>query len=525
MGCVSSKHIAVDTNATVSRKPSSKTALPRYPSSSSSSSSASSSSSSSSSSSTLHPPAYSDMKLNISSDSSPVLSEPHGINNSKAALRQETVKHFRQEFRQDPKNLMVQNAAHSLDFATLTTNRDVMISDNHVFNTKIPTESMVTNQKSSGRCWIFAALNVFRVEVMKKYNLEEFELSQGYLFFWDKFEKSNWFLECMIDMRDRDVNDRVVQHLLKEPVSDGGQWDMLVNLVERYGVVPKALYPESFSSSNSGRLNALVLSKLREHAAILRRLAAHGHSLEELREEKNKCLKEIYTILAITLGEPPKKPFTWSFRNKDKKYFEFKDLTPHSYFKDHVGYPVTETVSIINDPRNKSMQLYTVQYLGNIAGGRPIRYINAPIEDLKELAIKKLTSGKPVWFGADVGKYLHRDAGILDPKVFQYDLAFNISFKLNKAERLIHGDSLMTHAMVFTGVHLDEDGKPVRWRVENSWGDVGGDKGYLTMSDAWFSEFVYQVVLEKELVPQNFLDVLEQDVHVLPAYDPMGALA
>ncbi|KAF9950901.1 hypothetical protein BGZ70_001190 [Mortierella alpina] len=467
------------------------------------------------------------MKLNINADSTPVLSEPHGINNAKAALRQETVKHFRQvsdrllpvttpstgrkpahaclhidaEFRHDPKNLMVQNAAHSLDFTTLTTNREVMINDNHVFNTKIPTESMVTNQKSSGRCWIFAALNVFRIEVMKKYNLEEFELSQGYLFFWDKFEKSNWFLD------------------------DGGQWDMLVNLVERYGVVPKALYPESFSSSNSGKLNTLVLSKLREHAAILRRLAAHGHSLEELREEKNKCLKEIYTILAITLGEPPKKPFTWSFRNKDKKYFEFKDLTPHSYFKDHIGYPVTETVSIINDPRNKVMQLYTVQYLGNIAGGRPIRYINAPMEDLKELAIKKLASGKPVWFGADVGKYLHRDAGILDPKLFQYDLAFNISFKLNKAERLIHGDSLMTHAMVFTGVHLDEDGKPVRWRVENSWGDVGGDKGYLTMSDAWFSEFVYQVVLEKELVPQTLLDVLEQDVHVLPAYDPMGALA
>ncbi|KAG0357079.1 hypothetical protein BGZ54_000463 [Gamsiella multidivaricata] len=229
--------------------------------------------------------------------------------------------------------------------------------------------------------------------------------------------------------------------------------------------------------------------------------------------------------MAITLGEPPKKPFTWAFRNKDNKYFEFKDLTPQKYFKEHVGYPVSDTISIINDPRNKVMALYTVQYLGNISGGHPIRYVNAPIEDLKHLAIQKLKSGKPVWFGADVGKYLHRDAGILDPKLFQYDLAFNVSFNMTKAERLIHGESLMTHAMVFTGVHLDEHGKPVRWRVENSWGDVGGDKGYLTMSDAWFSEFVYQVVLEKAIVPKKFLEVLEQEVHVLPAFDPMGALA
>ncbi|KAF9105360.1 hypothetical protein BGX29_000133 [Mortierella sp. GBA35] len=460
---------------------------------------------SSSSSSFNSPPAYDqEMKLDLHPSDSPILTEPHGINNPKAALRKENVNQLSESFNADPKNRMVQNAAHSLDFTTLITNRDVMVGDNHVFNTKIPIESMVTNQKSSGRCWIFAALNVFRVEVMKKYNLEEFELSQGYLFFWDKFEKSNWFLECMIDLRDKDVNDRVVQHLLKEPVNDGGQWDMLVNLVERYGVVPKALYPESFSSSSSGKLNGLVISKLRDHAVVLRRLAAMGRSVDELRAEKEKCLKEIYNILAITLGEPPKKPFTWAFRNKDKKYYEFQNVTPQSYFRDHVGYPVTDTISIVNDPRNKAMALYTVQYLGNISGGHPIRY---------------------VWFGADVGKYLHREAGILDPKLFQYDLAFNIKFNMTKAERLIHGESLMTHAMVFTGVHLDENGKPVRWRVENSWGDVGGDKGYLTMSDAWFSEFVYQVVVEKAITPQKYLDVLEQDVHVLPAYDPMGALA
>ncbi|KAI1314595.1 hypothetical protein EDD11_001978 [Mortierella claussenii] len=515
MGCVSSKHINLADNASVSRNRSSKTELPSYKFSSSSAAS-----------SILTPPAYdSDMKLDINSKPGPVLSEPSGINDPKAALHKETVQGLSREFLADPKNLVIQNAAHSLDFSTLIKNRQVLIDDIHNFNTKIPTEAVVTNQKSSGRCWIFAALNVLRLEVIKKYNLEEFELSQGYLFFWDKFEKSNWFLECMIDLSDRDVNDRVVQHLLKEPVNDGGQWDMLINLVERYGVVPKSIYPETFSSSNTGKLNALVISKLRDHAVNLRRMAAHGHSLEELRQEKGKALKEIYNILAITLGEPPKKPFTWSFRNKDKTFHEFKDLTPQSFFKDHIGYPVTETVSIINDPRNAYMSLYTVQYLGNIAGGRPIRYINAHISDLKHLAIQKLKSGEPVWFGADVGKYLDRDAGILDPQLFQYDLAFNIRFNMTKAERLIHGESLMTHAMVFTAVHLDEDDKPVRWRVENSWGNVGGDKGYLVMSDAWFTEFVYQVVLEKRIVPDRYLDVLNKEVKVLPAYDPMGALA
>ncbi|KAF9914027.1 hypothetical protein BX616_009121 [Lobosporangium transversale] len=517
MGCVSSKHINLTDNASISRKRLSKPNLPSYKSSSSSIIS---------SGNNNNPPAYySDMKLGLNTKSNPILTEPEGINHRKAVLRDDKVRALSEGFNADPKNLMVQNAAHSLDFSKLITNRDVLVDDNHVFNTKIPSEAVVTNQKSSGRCWIFAALNVFRLEVIKKYNLDEFELSQGYLFFWDKFEKSNWFLECMIDLCDRDVNDRVVQHLLKEPISDGGQWDMLINLIERYGVVPKSIYPESFSSSNSGKLNQLVLSKLRDHAVALRRMAAQGHSLEELRQKKDRALKEIYTIMAITLGEPPKKPFTWAFRNKDKKFYEFKDLTPQAYFKEHVGYPVKDTVSIINDPRNRYFSLYTVQYLGNIAGGRPIRYVNAPIEDLKELAIKKLQQGNPVWFGADVGKYLHRDAGILDPKLFQYDLAFNISFNMTKAERLIHGESLMTHAMVFTGVHLDEDGKPVRWRVENSWGNVGGDKGYLTMSDAWFTEFVYQVVLEKDIVPQKFLDVLQQEVHVLPAFDPMGALA
>ncbi|KAF9970799.1 hypothetical protein BGZ73_006418 [Actinomortierella ambigua] len=464
--------------------------------------------------------------MKVNDDLKPVLHEPASLNDPHAVLALEKISLASKEFNADPKNRLMQNAATSNDFTTLLVNRNVMIGDTHIFNTKIPDESRVTNQKQSGRCWIFAGLNTLRVQLIKKYNLEnDFELSQGFLFFYDKFEKSNWFLESIIDTRERDVNDRTVQYLLREPVNDGGQYAMLINLIEKYGLVPKSVYPESFSSSSTARLNALVISKLRDYAVRLRRMHAHGASVEELRQEKEHNLKDIYRILAITLGEPPSQPFTWSFHNKDKKYHEFTGLTPRTFYDEHVGYKIGETVSLIHDPRNKRMALYTIQYLGNIAGGRPIRHINAEISDLEDLAIKKLQAGKPVWFGADVGKYMHRQHGILDPALFQYDLAFNIKFEMTKAERLIHAESLMTHAMVFTGVHLDSNGRPVRWRVENSWGEEGGDKGYVTMSAAWFREFVYQIVVEKEITPQKFLDVLKQDVVVLPAYDPMGSLA
>ncbi|KAI8602650.1 bleomycin hydrolase [Dissophora ornata] len=338
---------------------------------------------------------------------------------------------------------------------------------------------------------ISAALGVFRIEVMKKYNLEEFDLSQGYLFFWDKFEKSNWFLECMIDLRGRDVTDGV------EHISDGGQWDMFINLAERYGVVPKSM-------------DGLIVTKLHDHAVTTRKTTAFGHSVDQLRQEKDKALKEIYNITAINLGEPLKKPFTWAFHNKDKKYRNIaialrgaRWLHCKMHLRCMTGrFSIAETVSIITDPHNKTMELYTVQCLGHTSGGRLIRYANAPVDGLKSLAIQKLRSSKPVWFGADMG-----------------------NFKMNKAERLLHGDSLMTHAMVFTSVHLDENDKPIHWRVENSWGDMGGDKGCLATSDARFSELVCQFVLGKKIVHQKFLEVLERDVHVLLAYDPMGALA
>ncbi|CAG8474684.1 5329_t:CDS:2 [Dentiscutata erythropus] len=418
--------------------------------------------------------------------------EPEGS----AELKEEALVRYSDKFNTDPKNRMALNAICNDDMNKVLLNRDAAIKDIHVFSEKIQLEGKATNQKSSGRCWLFAATNVLRLLIMKKFKLEDFELSQSFLFFYDKLEKANFFLENMITLVNEDVESRLVQYLILAPVNDGGQWDMVINLLEKYGVAPKYVYPETYNSSNSGKLNWIVTTKLREFAYQLREMHASGKSIETLRRVKAQMMEEIYRIIAIALGEPPKM-FDWTFRDKDGKYREFLRLTPKQFYKEFVSYKATETFSLVNDPRNPYLRLYTIEFLGNIQGGVPIRYVNIPVETMKHLTIQTLRSGKPVWFGADVGK---------------------------ATQRLQYAQSAMTHAMVFTGVHLEND-KPIRWRVENSWGEDRGEKGYFVMADGWFDDWVYQIVLEKKDAPNEYVEILDQTPHVLPAWDPMGALA
>ncbi|KAI8640895.1 peptidase C1B, bleomycin hydrolase [Parasitella parasitica] len=454
------------------------------------------------------------------------LDEAEASRYSTATISSDALARFSKRFYEDDKNLLARNAIVGTDPTQVMLNPKAALQDKHVFNVKLDLEGSATNQKSSGRCWLFAGTNIMRLSVIQKYKLaDDFELSQSYLFFYDKLEKANWFLENMIDLAKEDIDDRVVQYLLTDPVGDGGQFDMLINLVEKYGVVPKSVFPETYASSNSRRLNWLVTVKLREFATQIRSAVDRGATVEIVRFFKEQMMEDIYRILVISLGEPPSQ-FDWETTDKAGKYVGLHNLTPKKFFREVVGYNISETMSLINDPRNPINRLYTVDRLGNIVGGKPIRYVNTTSEAQKQLAINVLKSGRPVWFGCDVGQFSNNKIGAMDTKIYDYSLAYNVEFGLTKEERLLYKESMMTHAMVFTGVHLDKEGKPVRWRVENSWGaDTTGDKGFWVMSDDWFSSFVYQLVLEKSDVPRKLTNLLDTTPIVLPAYDPMGALA
>ena len=393
------------------------------------------------------------------------------------------------------------------------------------FSVEVPTLE-VTNQKSSGRCWLFAATNVLRERIAQARNLENFELSQSYLAFWDKFERCNYFLESILETADLPTNDRTVMHILSTGVHDGGQWDMLCNLIEKYGVVPKTAYPESKASSGSREMDMTLTEKLREDACILRKLHKEGKGLDELRACKTRMLGEIYRLLCICLGEPPK-TFTFEYRNKNNNFHREEGLTPKSFFEKYVGVDLSDYVSLINAPTEDKPygRSYTVQYLGNVKEGSAVRYLNLPIEELKKAAIAQMKDGQPVWFGCDVGKHSERDSGIMDLDIRGLEDLLDTRFTMTKAERLDYGQSLMTHAMVFQGVNLDENGKPNRWRVENSWGKEPGKDGYYLMTDRWFDEYMYQVVVNKKYLTAEQIAAYEAEPIALEPWDPMGSLA
>jgi bleomycin hydrolase len=397
----------------------------------------------------------------------------------------------------------------------------------HSFSDVINGEMPITNQKSSGRCWGFAGLNLFRIYLGRKYSIKDFQFSQSYFMFWDKLEKSNYFLESIIKTAKEDWNSRLVMHLLSNPIQDGGQWDMWVNLVNKYGVVPQTEMPESYSSSNSRYMNRMITRKLRENAKVLRHAISDGVGDDDLLKQKQLMLQDIYKMLTIHLGTPPTK-INWQSRDKKKKFIRFTDMTPQSFYKDHVGLNLDEYVCLINCPMSDKEynKVYTVDYLGNVVEGNPIRYLNVDSEKMKEAAVKSLLADEPVWFGCDVSKHFHRELGVMDMDLFDYDSFYNLEFGMDKAARLEYGDSQMTHAMLFTGVDLDLHNKPVKWRVENSWGTKGGEKGYNIMSDKWFDEYNYEVVVHKNHLPDELVDLFnnEDAIHLDP-WDPMGALA
>ncbi|HEL2071402.1 TPA: aminopeptidase C [Streptococcus suis] len=403
--------------------------------------------------------------------------------------------------------------------------RQSAIDNDYVFSIDL-TKDAVSNQKASGRCWVFAALNTFRHKLISDFKLENFELSQAHTFFWDKYEKSNWFLEQIIATADQEIGSRKVKFLLDTPQQDGGQWDMVVALFEKYGVVPKSVYPESISSSASRELNQYLNKLLRQDAQILRDLLTKGASPEEIQTQKENLLQEIFNFLAVNLGLPPRS-FDFAYRDKDNVYHRDTNVTPQAFYEKYVGLKLSDYVSIINAPTtdkpyNKS---YTVELLGNVVGAPAVRYLNVEMNRFKELAIAQLKAGESVWFGSDVGQSSNRQTGIMATNTYDFSSGLGIHFHQDKAGRLDYSESLMTHAMVLTGVDLDDNEQPLKWKVENSWGDKVGDKGYFVASDSWMDEYTYQIVVRKEFLTQEELAAYQAQPQVLAPWDPMGALA
>ena len=441
------------------------------------------------------------------------------------SLKQDFTDKLFADYEANAKYAAMENAISHNGLLTSLEKRTAAVENAPVFSLDL-TRDKVSDQKASGRCWMFAALNTFRHKMIAGFQLEDFELSQAHTFFWDKYEKSNWFLEQVLATADQELTSRKVKFLLDTPQQDGGQWDMVVALFEKYGVVPKSVYPESISSSNSRELNQLLNKLLRQDAQILRELAQNGADEADLQAKKEALLQEIFNFLAMSLGLPPRK-FDFAYRDKDGNYHSETALTPQAFYQKYVDLKLDDYVSIINAPTADKPygKSYTVEMLGNVVGSKPVRYLNVEMKRLKELAIAQMQAGETVWFGSDVGQSSNRKAGIMEAGMHDLTSSMDIQLTQDKAGRLDYSESLMTHAMVLAGVDLDEKGQAQKWKVENSWGEKVGDKGYFVASDAWMDEYTYQIVVRKDLLTPEELAAYNADPIVLAPWDPMGALA
>ncbi len=443
------------------------------------------------------------------------------------SINKEDIASFHKNYRHHPNSSVLENTVTKNGVRNASFNWHSIADNTPHFSIDLKTGD-VADQKQSGRCWMFAALNTMRHDMQQKFNLpDNFELSQAYQFFWDKFEKSNYFYQNVIKTAKKPTDSRKVSWLMNEPQNDGGQWDMLCALISKYGVMPKAAMPESFNSSNSRGIDEVLNNKLRHDAVILRKMINEDHANEEaIDETRRKMLNENYRMLAYTFGEPVSH-FDFEYRTKkDNEFHRDTNLTPQEFFKKYVGWNLDDYISIIQAPTadKKYHQTYTIDMLGNVVGGREIKHLNLPMDEFKQLAIEQLKNGESVWFGSDVIKYSETKLGIMALNTYDYDKLFDVDLEMTKAEALDYGESMMDHAMVITGVDL-VDGKPTKWKVENSWGNKVGHKGYFVMSDDWMDKYCYQVVINKKYLSEDLKRDYAKTPVVLKPWDPMGTLA
>ena len=442
-------------------------------------------------------------------------------NANQGVLTPARLKKYRNCFLQDPALRLAMNAVTRGNLQEIALNRQALNTLDFRFSHEIETKAAVTDQKRAGTCWLFAELNWLRTITQSKFQIEDLEFSQNYLIFWDKLEKANYFLEQMIQLRDRDLDDRKVHFLLHRPLPDGGEWHMLVNLIKKYGLLPKAAMKDTFHRENSRFVNERIGYKLREAAALLRKMNASGKTLRQLYNKKNKIMEEIYRMLVVFYGMPPDK-FDWGFRDKDKKYHQERQITPHHFYEKYVGLDLDEVYSLASCPTESTefYKTYCVEFFQNMTGGVDWKWLNLPIKELKKIAVRMLKNKEACLYGCDVLQESHTKEGLMHHKLYDYELVFQTSFNMDKATRLDYGQSVLTHSMVLIGVELVDD-KPVRWKVENSWGSDYGKKGYYIMSDEWFDEHVLDLIVPKKYLGKRLLKLFEQEPILLPPWHYM----
>ena len=410
-------------------------------------------------------------------------------------------------------------AANSID--NLAQNRNNAAELDTYFSVETPKQT-ITDQKSSGRCWMFSGMNVLRANFAKRTDSLRVEFSQAYLFFYDQLEKANLFLQGVIDTGKKPIDDQRVQFFFKNPINDGGTFCGVADLTEKYGLVPKQVMPESYSSDNTSKMARLISSRLREDGLKLRKMVAEGKKAADIEKAKTEMLSTVYRMLSLTIGQPPTQ-FTYAHRNKDGKAVgEPKTYTPQEFFKEVVGDKLNGTfIMVMNDPRRPYYKTYEVELDRHTYDGHNWKYLNLPMDDIEQMAIASLKDGRKLYSSYDVGKMLDRKRGYGDTENFDYGALMGTTFGMNKAERISTFDSGSTHAMTLTAVDLDANGKAKKWKVENSWGASWGQQGCMIMSDRWFREYMFRLVVDKKYVSEELLKLNEQKPVMVTPEDPL----
>ena len=435
-------------------------------------------------------------------------------------ISQDMLQQIKKSYQGTATDKALRNAISNNDIRNLALNQENRPNFDTYFSDRVLSKG-ISDQKSSGRCWLFTGLNVMRAKMIEKYGLGAFQFSQVYPFFWDQLEKSNLFLQGIIDTREKPLDDKMVEWLLKNPLSDGGQFTGIADIIGKYGLVPSEIMPETSNSANTSRMADLIKQKLRENALELRDMATKKAKLSDLENKKTEMLGTIYRMLVLNLGEPPTS-FKWTMTNAQGKPVSTKQYTPKSFYDEYVGEDLTNNyIMLMNDPSREYYKLYEIDYDRHRYDGNNWTYVNLPIEDIKEMAIKSIKDSTMMYFSCDVGKFLNSGKGLLDVNNYDYASLFGTQFGMDKKQRIQTFASGSSHAMTLMAVDLDQNGTPKKWMVENSWGADNGYKGHLIMTDKWFNEYMFRLVVEKKYAPEKVLNILKQKPVRLPAWDPM----